>query len=476
MKKSIFKIALGLTLLLSVSFVSAQTTIQPDNSKIQYTGRIDFSILNQPTYIYPGISIKAKFHGTSISAKIYDYGNGSDASGNFYKVFIDGQIVTEQLKCSNGEAKYELASQLSNGEHTVELMKITEGASGKSSFRGFTITGGNEAMLDLPSAPEKRIEFIGDSWTCGFGNLSQFSTGQLSMTFSNYHAKNEDNYYAWGPITARAIGAQYHVTASSGRGLYRNNTGSTNYTIPKNYNNLLEDDASVAWDHDTYHPDVISIHLGTNDMAQEASGAQFKLDDEVFKTTYKDFIDKLLSHHPCANVIICFGNSKSDSWPTWTKQLTRLRTIANDLVSNYNGNVTSLELPFTAEKWTGNPADDCGYGDAWHPSKCSHEEMAEKLIEKINSMNIDWGNNSCTPTSTKDVQKTKLKVYPNPADSQLIIDGINHNNTWAIYNRLGQIELTGLGNFVDISSLNPGVYFLKVNHNSLTPSTSFIKK
>ena len=468
MKSLPIQCVLFIQLLLTGYIAHTQTIIPASNEDIQYMGRIDFSNPLQPTYIYPGISIKANFNGTEITAIIHDYGDGSDASGNFYKVLIDEQIVTEQLKVNNGEANYKLASGLNPTNHTVELIKITEGASGKSSFKGFVITGGSEELFPLESLPEKRIEFIGDSWTCGYGNVSQFSTGQASMAYSNYYAANEDNYYAWGPITARALGAQYHVTATSGRGLYRNNTGTTTNTLPKNYDNLYEDDTSIPWDHSTYHPDVISIHLGTNDLAQEEGGEQYKLDDEVFKQTYIDFITTLRGYHPCSYIIICFGNSKSDSWPTWTQQLTRLRTIANQVVESFSENVTTLELPFTAEKWTGNPEDDCGYGDAWHPSKCSHEEMSAELVQKINSLSIDWGNSNCLLSSQPTLNTESIKIYPNPAYNQITIQTTSNQslNEVKITDLTGkvvkQIEIQRNVTEIDITTLPKGIYFVKV--------------
>jgi len=468
-------------LLVSSNLMWAQTpTIAANDTKIQYTGRIDFSNVNQPKYAYPGVSIKAKFNGTGISATIHDYGTGAADKTNYYKVFIDNVITTEQLKMLPGENTYVLATGLSAGDHTVEIMKITEGASGKSSFKGFTVEGGAQNLLDLPDKPNKKIEFIGDSWTCGFGNLSQYSTGNASMAYGNYVAAHEDNYYAWGPITARALGAEYHITATSGRGLYRNNTGSTNNTLPKNYNNTLEDDASVAYDHQSWHPDVVSIHLGTNDMAQEEGGAQYKLNDSMFTLTYVNFLNVILTQHPCAKVIICFGNSKSDSWPTWTKQLTRLRNIANNVIAQFpNGNVTSLELPFTAEKWTGNPADDCGYGDAWHPSKCSHEEMSAKLLQKINAMNIDWGNyNQCGATTENEIYQnnTSLNIYPNPTQNIININNLPVGAIYRISNIYGQTLIENNQSTCSIEHLSEGLYFITINNGKSSETATFIKQ
>jgi hypothetical protein len=334
-------------------------------------------------------------------------------------------------------------------------------------------------LLDLPAKPDLKIEFIGDSWSAGFGNLSQYASGQASMENGDYVAANQDNYYAWGPITARAVNAEYHVTAISGRGLYRNNTGSMTGTLPLNYDNIFEDDNSVQYDH-SWHPDIISIHLGTNDMAQEEGGQQYKLDDEAFTDTYIQFIDKLITLHDCAEIIICFGNSKSDSWPTWTNQLTRLRNIANDIVARYpDGNVTSLELPFTAEKWTGNPADDCGYGDAWHPSKCSHEEMAVELIDKVNDMNVDPSASNCnyTLTSAEFQNILAMSIFPNPATDVLNISSeFGTNVEWVIYDISGKAILNGNGNIANIETIETGTYVIQVIGNDQTGTKTIIKK
>lgn len=423
-------------------------------------------------------------------AVINDLGNGTDAGANFYKVIIDGAVYTEQVKMLSGENTYTLASGLTSETHDLKLIKITEGASGTSIFKGFTVEGGTQTLLDLPSKSNKRIEFIGDSWTCGFGNLSQYATGNESMTISNYIAKNEDNYYAWGPKSARALNAQYQVTASSGRGLYRNNTGSTNNTLPLNYDYILEDDHTVQYDH-TFNPDIIVIHLGTNDLALEENGQQYKLDDGVFEKTYLDFISKLLTLHPCTQVIICFGNSKSDSWPTWTKQLSRLRTIADNIINIHNkGNVTKLELPYTAEKWTGNSAEDCGYGDAWHPSLCSHEEMSQKLVEKITSMNLNWGNQSNCPTLADtslwmnthlnatpiNSKKKNLIAYPNPTTAELFISDTIAVDQWSISNIQGGILKIGVNRKINVSDLKPGVYLLSVRNDHNNKVIRIVKK
>lgn len=473
----------------SFTQITAQQFLAND-SLLRYTGRIDFTDSLAPRYSYPSVSIKAKFKGTGIDAVIHDYSTGGVNHTNYYKVIVDDSIVIAQLKMINGENTYTLDSGLTDTTHTMELIKITEGAAGQSAFKGFNIEGAAPSLLAFDSIPGRKIEFIGDSWTAGYGNLSQFTTGNESMANSGFVAENEDNYFSWGPIAARHFDAAYHVTAISGRGMYRNNSGSESGTIPKNYDYIFEDNYSVTYDHSTFHPDVISIHLGTNDMALEENGSAFQMDDGVFEKTYLDFISKLLTLHPCSKVIICIGNSKSDSWPTWTKQLSRLRTIANNIIDIHNqGNVTLLELPYTAEKWTGNPADDCGYGDAWHPSLCSHEEMSERLIAKIETMNINWGNQSNCPAlsdtslwvnthntaSARGIENSnKINIRPNPATDYLNI--VSPVSTWMISDLSGRVLMTGNESTIDIKTLNAGLYHLSCRYNNSIDSVRFVKQ
>ena len=212
-------------LILSVAFfinASAQSPnhfIEADDPNIQYTGRIDFTNPKAPVYTFPGVSISAKFTGTAISADIKDYAAGGSTSTNYYNVYIDNQFV-KSLKVLSSTTNYLLVSNLSNGTHTILLTKRTESSVGKSSFKGFYTEGAS--LLTPDPKPIRKIEFIGDSWTCGYGN--EYSGAGANTGFTS---ANEDNYSAWGAITSRRLNAQYHCTAYSGRGLYRNNDGNT---------------------------------------------------------------------------------------------------------------------------------------------------------------------------------------------------------------------------------------------------------
>lgn len=71
-----------------------------------------------------------------------------------------------------------------------------------------------------------------------------------------------------------------------------------------------------------------------------------------------------------------------------------------------------------------------------------------------------------SPTSISDVRKSKLKIYPNPALDHITIASEKDVHNVVVTNTVGQsMEITSRkvsdGYYVDLSSLQPGVYFLQ---------------
>jgi hypothetical protein len=116
---------------------------------------------------------------------------GTATTTNYFAVIIDGGEPTV-LQLSKNQTEYVLASNLPKGNHTVEVFKRTESNVGKVDFMGFTLPKGTTIIEPAP-LPKRKIEFIGNSITCGYGN--EIST----TTPDKYHftSANENNYMAW---------------------------------------------------------------------------------------------------------------------------------------------------------------------------------------------------------------------------------------------------------------------------------------
>ncbi|MBX9850291.1 MAG: hypothetical protein K2X86_00865 [Cytophagaceae bacterium] len=343
---------------------------QADNSNIQYSGRIDFSNPKKPAFSFPGVSIKAKFQGTAIDVLIKDYGMGTVTSTNYYNILIDGSLYTV-LKVRSADTLYPVVRNLADGEHTIEVFKRTESSVGKSSFLGFQLRV-NKTLLALPAKPARKIEFIGDSFTCGYGN--EVSTNSPNTGF---HSDKENNYTAWGALTCRALNAEYHCTAYSGRGMYRNNSGSTSGTLPLIYLNTIADAASPAWSPSTYIPDVAVIHLGTNDFFPEQWTPPSMVDSTQFVNTYKNFVGALRGYYPNAHIICVVPNSVSDWYPANFRTLSRMKNYVDAVVDHHVG------LGDTKVYYFEIPTQSAPYGEDWHPTNATHVQMSNLIVPFI---------------------------------------------------------------------------------------------
>ena len=75
-----------------------------------------------------------------------------------------------------------LLEQLGGGSHTLTFRRLSEGDN-PIKVASLSVFGEDCGFLPPPAAPEKRIEFFGDSITCGFGDLGEAA----DPDFRTYH-------------------------------------------------------------------------------------------------------------------------------------------------------------------------------------------------------------------------------------------------------------------------------------------------
>jgi len=96
------------------------------------------------------------------------------------------------------------------------------------------------------------------------------------------------------------------------------------------------------------------------------------------------------------------------------------------------------------------------------------QAVAERLAVTVQS-NLD----------TNIFDRKSLKIYPNPTDRQLTISYPENLNQIDIYNSVGQLILSKnpaqAEIKIDVSNLNPGVYFIKLSLGYQTTTAKFIK-
>lgn len=332
---------LGLSIC-SLLLYGQQKNIPADHSSVQYTGRFDFTDPLNPVFMYSGCMIRTGFTGTSLSIKLTD-----DSLRNWFTVKIDDSLFTFKADDANGI--YQLAKNLKNTQHTVEVSRRTEWHGGNTTFSGFLIdSNANTYTLHVL---KRSIEFIGNSVTCGYGNR-----GKSRETHFTY--ETEDNYYTYGALIARSLNASYIAVCRSGIGMYQSYSGDTNFVQPKLYDEIVVGSKRV-WDYKNNQPDIVVIELGANDLAPP-------LDSIAFADAYIRFVKKIRNQYPLANIICAAGpdlpgdsNSKFQSY---------VKAVTNHFVNSDKG-VHYFYFGIIDTN-----------GSDWHPDLKEHEQMAEWLL------------------------------------------------------------------------------------------------
>ena len=342
--------------------------LKPSHPHILYTGRTYSKSKDDVSFSYPGVSIKMKFTGDAIDMLLQDMGT----EPNYFNVIIDNNKPIVILTTAKQYA-YPLARKLDLKEHTIEIIKRTESSVGTVILYGFRLRNGNK-LLPVTDVPERKIEFIGNSITAGYGNELSIPAPPEGNPSTGFKSKNENNYTAWGAVTSRALKARYVCTAYSGRGVYRNNTGNFDGTLPLIYDYVIPDKTDAVWDHKKFVPDVIVVDLGTNDFAPGNP------DSTAFCTAYVSFIEKLRGIHPQTKIVCVAGNMQSDSWPPGANSWTRMRNYLNSIVKKANdkGNKVVYYFELTPQS--------APYGEDWHPSNATHQKMADAITPFIKTI------------------------------------------------------------------------------------------
>jgi len=292
----------------------SQKQVSFKDKHISYEGRVPFTT-DAAVLMWPGTSVTINFKGTGISGIFKD----QDTS-NYYNVIIDKDSIYT-IKFDTLRKIVSLASGLSYGKHSLQLFKRTEWDKGKTWFYGFE-TDAKTQLLKPDKLPKRKIEFFGNSITCGyaiFDTAKDFSTGYY-----------ENNYDAYGAITARHYNAQYHCTAKSGIGIM---VSWFPLIMPEMYNRLDPTDSTSRWDFLKYTPDLVVINLFQNDswIVTMPDNQQFKKrfgstppDESQIVNAYKNFVQTIRSTYPKAPIICMLGNmditKEGSSWPGYVQK------------------------------------------------------------------------------------------------------------------------------------------------------------
>jgi lysophospholipase L1-like esterase len=375
MKQTLVSLLLALVSVSASAIVTAPlkgSVISPADQHIRYMGRISFTNPERPAWNYPGVQIIAAFEGTSLRMM-------AKPRSGYFMAQIDQAEPFKVAFRGERDSVVTLATALPDGRHTVRLMYVIEGYEFFPEFWGFVLDEGRQ-LVEAPALSTRKIEFIGNSITCGYGN-------EGLNKFEHFDYATENHYYSYASITARNLDAQHWVVARSGIGAYRNydgpKTGNPESNMPAQYEytgyawqpELRKEPTFLKekWDFSRYQPDVICINLGTNDLSTP------NYDLKLLKQGYQKLLKMVRQHNPKSKIVFLTGSMLYNQELQTAVQM--LNEIADEAQKAGDKEVYRFDMAHIE--------GDVFLGNDWHPNVYQDEKMAGELTAYLRKL-MGW--------------------------------------------------------------------------------------
>lgn len=353
------------------SETKANKLISPHHPYICYSGRVDKSKKESVNFDWPGVAIHCHFTGSSVGIKM---NGGKD---NYFNLFIDDMLVSVFHAPRDTTMVFKNLKRKSS--HELRITKRTEAEMGMTRFMGIILDdeGALKPLLDIE---KRRIEFIGNSITCGYGT-------EGSNRDERFRPDTENIFKSYAAILARAFSAEAHFIAHSGLGVVRNYgdekpVSDPSQTMPGRYNRTLDNDACLTWNFSSWKPDCVIINLGTNDFSTPPHP-----DKHTFQNGYKELIMQLRKAYGDIPVFCVVGPMTNEPCFSYVKELTLyFRDVLKDNQLFFAGLPDNLL----------NQGEDLG--SDWHPSYNGQKKIAAQLLNPIATiLNWDYAYNEIHP-------------------------------------------------------------------------------
>lgn len=341
------------------------------DARLRWEGRVRLQDDGSAVYDWAGVRLHARFKGGSVA--VY-----AKLGQNYLDAFVDGERVAVLGRrpkvedhawadvgvtaTTRGEAPSYVLEGLGRGEHSLVLAKRTGPNYGPVTLLGLRL-GEDGALLGAEPARARRLEFIGDSLTNGYGNEG---TSLKCAELAPY----ENNSQSWGRLCGEALKAEVQTVAFSGYGLMRNYGATETHSkdpVPFYYPRTVLAEPGL-WDRSLFVPDLSVVFLGTNDHSTPPmpEAAEFIGAYHAFLTQVRQ------GRSPGLPILVAYPDDGS----SFAQQVETL--VSEEQAQGHK--VEGLALP---------PAGQGQLGCDWHPLVVVHQrwaELAEARISKI----LNW--------------------------------------------------------------------------------------
>lgn len=340
-------------------------TIAATDSRVTFVGRavVDDGSLR---FDWPATYFRVAFTGKSLAMRV------SDNKRNYYAVWVDMPTSAEptrivEVKGNDTIIDLVLAADVKKSkvkEHQVVIQKRTEAGCGTTTVHAFMTDG---RFVQAAPMKERQIEFIGDSYTCGYG------VDALSRR-DPFTDETENASRTYASIVSRYFDADYMAIAHSGRGICRNAGSNIPWEVmPDLYEYTIDRDSTTRWsvEQSEFRPNITVIYLGTNDFS-----SYMMPDFNKFRKGYMRMLAEVKANYGEDHPILCVASKVSDY------QFVYVRNVVNNC-----GLKNVHYLGYFPSQHLGTDED---LGAGWHPNYNGQQKIAYSIIPYIATI-TGWG-------------------------------------------------------------------------------------
>lgn len=287
----------------------------------------------------------------------------------------DNALTTDFKKIRLDQNENKIILFESEKEETVEIkvIRLSEAIYGYSGLKQLEVEG--EILPEkIDNTTKPKIEVIGDSITCGYGIEGVFGKDVFTTM-----QERPDQAYAY--LTMQNLNANFQLISRSGIGLISCYADPETYQVPNLTEPLMSQlwpytDRFLSerlglepevWDVSKFEPDLIILHLGTNDQSWVRGQEDRR---QTFINLYEQMLESIHRRSPNAKILGCLGAMGQD-----------LCTAAQEAITRFSKTFPAVPVKFVTFPMQDEQND--GIGTDWHPSAKTHKKMADQLTQSI---------------------------------------------------------------------------------------------
>ncbi len=285
-------------------------------------------------------------------------------AGVYYSVFIDGELKSERNITESGTNYIALARGLSGGAHNIKIVRETEARS-KNTFVAKNILLDEGKSLLAKDSKKTLIEFLGDSLTNGYGNLTTAGANAGQPKYQN-------SLKAYPYLISNDLGFDYRIVAMSGIAVKERKTSAGSFPAFYDFYSLENYFENQTKQYSSSNPtdvDIVVINLGTNDASSKMYDSNNPSSVEEYSTLYSELITKI-GYRTDAKIVFVSGVG-------WCNAQTKAYSGARDKLNQSGYNNVYLCSCKSYQS-----------GGEGHPSVQEHKQIADEIIKFLKDNQI----------------------------------------------------------------------------------------